>query len=79
MLQKLGFNNTIEEIKWKFFDGFVTLSMEDFNLLCNFVTTYIQSCFDEEQRLIDFYNSTTNLKNLISIDFTTNWPSNTFE
>ena len=78
-LQKIGLNDTIKDIRWKFFDGFDTLSVEDFNLLCDFVTTYIQECFNEEQRLINLYDSATNLKNLLSINFISNWPSNTFE
>lgn len=76
-LQKIGLDNTVTQINWKFIDGFVSLSVEDFISLYTFVINYIQSCFNEEQRLINLYNSATSLEDLLLLDLTSNWPSNT--
>jgi len=76
--QKVGIDSETEKIEWKFIEGFVSLTAEEFTTLYNFVTQYIQSCFKEESRLIQLYDSAKTLEDLQKLDLTYTWPSNTF-
>ena len=75
-LQKVDENTSI---KWKFIDGFVSLSSSEFTEMYNFITQYIQRCFDEEQRLTELYDTVDTLKDLLKLEFVENWPSSVYE
>jgi len=76
--QKVAIDSETEKIDWKFIEGFVSLTVEEFNSLYNFVTRYIQDCFKEEARLVQLYDSAETLGDLKKLDLTYTWPSNTF-
>jgi len=75
--QKVGMNSETEKIEWKFIEGFISLTVEEFTTLYNFVTQYIQNCFKEELRLIQLCDSAKTLEDLQKLDLTYTWPSNT--
>lgn len=77
-LQKSALNPETTEINWKFINGFVSLSVEDFTSLYLFSVNYIQECFNEEKRLINLYDSANFLEDLLLLNITPNWPSNNF-
>lgn len=59
---------------WKFVDGYVDLTKEEMIDLLNFVSNYIQSCFDVENaasRLVDDCNTLDDINNL-TLDIV--WP-----
>lgn len=59
---------------WKFVDGYVDLTKEEMIDLLNFVSNYIQSCFDVENaasRLVDECNTLDDINNL-TLDIV--WP-----
>ncbi len=66
---------TTNQIKWKFIEGFVVLTAEEFSQMYNLVMNYIQSCFNEESRLIDLYDTAETIKDLLELEIITNWPS----
>lgn len=71
--------NENTSIKWKFIDGFVSLTSTEFLEMYNFVTQYIQGCFDEEQRLSGLYDTVSTLEELLKLKFVENWPSSVCE
>lgn len=76
--QKVALSSETVEVKWKFINGFVSLTVEEFSSLYDFVSGYIQECFNEEERLTQLYNSANNLTNLLKLDITAHWPSPNF-
>ena len=59
---------------WKFVDGYVNMSKREMIDLLNFVSNYIQDCFDVENSasiLIDGCENLTDIKNL-TLDIS--WP-----
>lgn len=76
--QKTALSSETVEVKWKFINGFVSLTTEEFLSLYKFVSEYIQKCFDEEERLIQLYNSANNLEDLLELNIDPLWPSLNF-
>lgn len=66
-----------EDIKttWKFIDGFVELSKEDFIKFSYFVSNYVQSCFDTEKTIIDSIDACDGLLELSTLSLSASWPS----
>lgn len=76
-LQKTSISDSESEVKWKFMDGFHTLSLSEFNEMYFLIANYIKECFNEEIRVSEIYDNATTLKDLISEQISTNWPSTT--
>jgi len=75
--QKAGITSETVSINWKFNNGFVSLTVSEFEEMYNFISQYIQGCFDEEQRLISLYDSANTLEELMGLELNENWPSTT--
>lgn len=73
-LQKVGISDTTSEIKWKFIDGFVSLTVEQFLELYDFMTEYIQTCFNEEFRVFELYDSANTIQDLLALNINPVWP-----
>lgn len=67
----------LDDIKtsWKFIDGFVDLSKDEFADLAYFISNYIQSCFDKEKTIIDSIDACDSLLELSNLSFNYSWPS----
>ena len=76
-LQKTSISGSESEIKWKFIDGFYTLSLSEFNEMYFLIADYIKQCFNEEIRIFEIYDDVITLKDLISKQISVNWPSTT--
>jgi len=60
---------------WKFVDGYVSLSKQDVIDLLNFVSNYIQQCFDVENNFTNTVNSCTNFSDIKNLSFDIIWPN----
>lgn len=65
-------------ITWKFLNGIHELTYEKFLLLCNFVDTYSQQCFDVEFNFSSSVDSANTLEELLNVNFDLSWPETTF-
>lgn len=71
--------NSSSTFVWKFDDASVELTSEEVIQLANFVEAYVQGCFDVEYEYQTLVNAAKNISDIASIDFTPNWPSNTYK
>ena len=69
------YQNQETSTKWKFVDGFVDLSTAEFLELFEFVSNYIQECFNVEYNTNQLVNSVSSFSELKQLNFDLNWPS----
>lgn len=63
------------ETSWKFVDGYVNLSKQDVVDLLNFVSNYIQGCFDVENSFANTVDSCDSFSDIKNLSLNISWPN----